>query len=261
MATRKRRKKRYRLTPAGKAVISVFLVICIGVIVFAGWNIYKTLSEYKEAEDKYASIQELVSTPDPEATADTEVSIDWDSLLAMNSDVAGWLIQDDTIINYPVVYGSDNEYYLRHTLDGEYNIYGTLFVDYRNNQGFTDKCTVIYGHHFENYEDVMFSTLDYYRDQSYYDAHQEFDLYTSDGSHYKLYPISGTVQESSDAYIRLSFTDNNDFYSYITSYMANSTFITNETFEATDQVVLFSTCTDIIDNGRYALFCKLVKVA
>lgn len=254
------KKKKKKLSKFGRILTNIILIVCLGVAVFSGYKIWSTLSEYKKNDDMYADLSEaVVSTP--EASADTEeVSIDWDALQAINSDIVGWIRQDDTPIDYPIVIGDDNSYYLRHTIYGEYSLYGTLFIDYRNNGDFSDKNTVIYGHHFYHYDDVMFTSLEYYADQSYYDTHTSLDLYTPQGN-YKLYPIAGTVQNETDAYIRTSFTDNADFYDYVCTFIQNSTFTSTETVTQDDQIVLLSTCTNLLDDGRYALVCKLVKVS
>lgn len=255
--------KKKKLSKVGKILIDVVLVICIGVAGYAGWNIYSSLHEYHSQEKKYDSLQKQVvtiSTPSSDTEESTSVSIDWNTLQSMNPDVGAWIRQEGTAIDFPVVYGSDNAYYLRHTLDGEYSLFGTLFVDCTNNRNFVDKVTVIYGHHFSEYGDTMFTSLENYAKQSYYDAHTELNLYTPDG-HYKLYPVAGAVKSGSDPYIRTSFLDDADFYSYCEQeFLTQSTFQSQETLSESDRTVLLSTCTDLTEDGRYALLCKLVQV-
>lgn len=258
-------KKKKILSKSGRVLLDVILVVSLCVAVFSGWKIYSELHQYKANDQKYEDLRAAVtvSTPTPSASASADTSlvndnIDWSALQAMNSDVAGWIRRPDTPIDYPVVYGSDNSYYLRHTLDGEYSIFGTIFVDYQNNRGFVDKNTVIYGHHFSHYDDTMLTTLDYYNDQSYYDAHPYLEFLTPDQD-YLLYPIAGVVKQGTDAYIRTSFADDNDYAAYVQNFLDNSTFKSNETFSPSDQTVLISSCSDLVQDGRYALLCKLVK--
>ncbi len=267
MKEKKNEKKNRKLSKTGRRLMTVLLVISLGVAGYSGYQIYSELHQYSENDQKYADLSKSVTTvvenesddeSEEESTATLE--IDWDALRAINSDIAGWIKQEDTPIDYPIVYGFDNDYYLRHTMDGEYSIFGTIFVDYQNNHGFVDRNTVIYGHHFYHYDDTMFTTLDYYADQSYYDEHKSLDLYTPDGN-YKLYPIAGVVKSGTENYVRTTFSDDTDYYNYVQDFINQSTFVSEETFSATDQVVLLSSCTDIINDGRYALFCKLVKVS
>ncbi len=258
-------KKKKKLSKSGRVLLDAILVVSLCVAVFSGWKIYSELHQYKANDQKYEDLRAAVtvSTPTPSASASADTSlvndnIDWSALQAMNSDVAGWIRQPDTPIDYPVVYGSDNSYYLRHTLDGEYSIFGTIFVDYQNNRGFVDKNTVIYGHHFSHYDDTMLTTLDYYNDQSYYDAHPYLEFLTPE-TDYLLYPIAGVVKQGTDAYIRTSFADDDDYAAYVQNFLDNSTFKSNETFSPSDQTVLISSCSDLVQDGRYALLCKLVK--
>ena len=76
---------------------------------------------------------------------------------------------------------------------------------------------------------------------------------------YLLYPIAGVVKQGTDAYIRTSFADDNDYAAYVQNFLDNSTFKSNETFSPSDQTVLISSCSDLVQDGRYALLCKLVK--
>ena len=255
-------KRKRKLSKTGKIFLDILLVICLCVAGYSGWKIYSTLHEYKSEENGYKDLsKQVVSTITPSSDGSEEetagVSIDWGTLQSKNSDIAGWLRQDNTVIDFPVVYASDNEYYLRHTLEGEYSLFGTLFVDYRNQKNFTDKVTVIYGHHFSEFGDTMFTSLEKYSDQSYYDEHKQLELYTPDGN-YVLYPIAGSVKEGTDNYIRTAFESDEDFYNYCNNtFLQSSTFTSEETLESTDRCVLLSTCTDLVKDGRYVLLCKV----
>ena len=254
-----------KLSKTGKIFLDILLVICLCVAGYSGWKIYSTLHEYKTEENGYKDLsKQVVSTSTPVSESEEVVpfvSIDWNALQSKNSDIAGWIRQDNTVIDFPVVYGSDNEYYLRHTLEGEYSLFGTLFVDYRNQRNFTDKVTVIYGHHFSEFGDTMFTSLEKYSDQSYYDEHKQLELYTPEGN-YVLYPIAGSVKEGTDNYIRTAFESDEDFYNYCNStFLQSSTFTSEQTLESGDRCVLLSTCTDLVKDGRYALLCKLTPIA
>lgn len=58
----------------------------------------------------------------------------------------GWIEIPNTNINYPILQGKDNEYYLKKDIYKKYNSGGSIFLDYQNNPNFTDDNTVIYGH-------------------------------------------------------------------------------------------------------------------
>ena len=179
-------------------------------------------------------------------------------LSAMNADVAAWIYSADTVIDYPVVQGSDNVYYLDHIFDGTYNKLGTLFVDCRNAPGFSDWNTIIYGHNMNN--GSMFASLTNYTKQAYYEAHPEMFLVTPDGT-FRLELFSGYVTPSdSDAYT-FSFADASAFSEFLESIRARSDFDSPVSVEVSDRIVTLSTCTYDFEDARYVVHGKLVQVA
>lgn len=256
----KEKKPKKKLKKSAKIFLTVMEVVCICIAAFAGWKIWSTFHGYKKNNETYEDLSdEVVNTPEPtaSASADTGLHIDWASLQAVNSDTAAWIYQKGTPINYPVVYGTDNSYYLNHDINGNISNLGTAFVDAGNQKDFADRNTTIYAHNVL-YTNLMFSTLDNYRNQSYYDEHPELDLYTPD-THYKLYPVAGKATTGSDPYVQLTFADEAEYQSYVQSFVDVSTFQSKETVGEGDKTVLLSTCSFKQNNGRYALLCKLVE--
>ena len=50
-----------------------------------------------------------------------------EELQKQNSDIIGWLQIENSNINYPVLQGEDNSYYMSHNYKKEYSKYGSLF--------------------------------------------------------------------------------------------------------------------------------------
>lgn len=67
--------------------------------------------------------------------------------LEINPDYTGWLSVTGTRIDYPVVRGGDNAFYLNHDFEKKESRAGAIFMDYRNLGQFKDWHTVIYGHY------------------------------------------------------------------------------------------------------------------
>lgn len=132
-------------------LIGVFLVI----LMVAGYQLYKIWEVYHEAEEEYQSLQEFVKVPKrepddtvPEEQPDSvglESTIDFEGLKKINPDIVAWIRIEAAGIDYPVVQGEDNDYYLHHTFRGEPNIAGSIFMDYRN-EDFMDEKVILYGH-------------------------------------------------------------------------------------------------------------------
>lgn len=171
------------------AVLILVMLVCLCVGGYSLYQIISLKSEDRRGEDTYQEVASKASgenlregtvTLQKEDQEETETlilqDIDFEALWEINKDVIAWIELPGTIINYPIVQGEDNEQYLRHLLDGSYHRFGTLFIDYRNAPDFTNDNTIVYGHHIKAGD--MFCLLEEYREQSYYDEHPYFLLYT-----------------------------------------------------------------------------------
>ena len=155
----------------GRVLFAALVILLLTVFLYSAWNIYSIWHEYKKAERHYDSLSETVvaaSVPRPSASPAvvappekeeapaprwsefSPVSVDFDELTALCADMVGWLYLPDTVINYPVVQGTDNDYYLNRFYDGKPNVGGTLFVDYVCPGDFSGANTIIYGHNMKN---------------------------------------------------------------------------------------------------------------
>ncbi len=95
-----------------------------------------------------------------------DFNVDFDTLKSKNSEAVAWIKINNTNINYPIVQGADNSYYLTKNFNKEKNSAGWIFADYRNNFETLDKNTIIYGHNRRN--GTMFSNLNYYLTSKWY---------------------------------------------------------------------------------------------
>ncbi|MEE0776941.1 MAG: class B sortase, partial [Bacillota bacterium] len=156
-------------------LMAVFALVFIG----AALGLFHSIHGYREGDNFY---QELYQDKTEIAQSGSEMpTVDFQALQAINSDVTAWLYQAGTGINYPVVQGRDNDYYLNHLLNGDKNKYGTPFIDYRTIDVFHTSMTIIYGHNMKN--GAIFASLTEYKSQSYYDAHPTMTLLTPNGNY------------------------------------------------------------------------------
>lgn len=101
----------------------------------------------------------------------TKTLLSFKDLIAQNSDTYGWVTvpnTTDSAIDYVVVKGTDNNYYLKHDFDGNSNRNGTVFADYRLEPGYgvRQPNTIIYGHHMRSGK--MFKNLIEYDNLEFY---------------------------------------------------------------------------------------------
>ncbi len=142
---RKGKNKKYRI--AAGSVLLAFAAGTIGSALLLSGEI----SQYEKSKEAYNELHqyvEAVSEPksSPEESADASdsrlPSVNFEELLQKGPDVKAWLALPDTSINYPVVQGKDNDYYLKHLYDGTANKTGSIFLDYENKPGLQTATTL-----------------------------------------------------------------------------------------------------------------------
>ena len=135
-----------------KLVLATLLALSLLVLAAGGYVLGQRAAEYAEGDEAYSDLEEYVSfhssSPDADESGSVQQtetpqaqsgapSVDFAALGLINPDIVGWLYCEGTQINYPVVQGSDDEYYLDHLFDGTQNANGCLFLDSRVNASFS----------------------------------------------------------------------------------------------------------------------------
>ncbi len=135
------------------------IIVVFGFIMLIGiWQIYDNYYIYDHALDK--SILKYKPDPaDPSAQKDSPIT----------QEMVGWLTVDGTNIDYPVMQGNDNTYFLNTDPFGEYSLTGSIFLDSRSSPDFTDDFSLIYGHHMDYGK--MFGALDDFLSETYLKNH------------------------------------------------------------------------------------------
>ncbi len=194
-------------------VLSTVLIV-VGVLLLAaaaGIFIFAQLG-YNQASDAYDKIAESVTVNDEGASG--VPTIDFDALREICPDVVGWIYIPNTNVNYPVVQDEDNTKYLRHLIDGTWNISGSVFMDCdQTAPGMVDQQTTLYGHHMNN--NTMFAQIDQTTDQAAFDAIEAVYYITPD-TVYRLRPLATTVVD--DSYVearQANFGDQAALASYL----------------------------------------------
>lgn len=228
----------------------VIIAALITVIGFSAWQIGKILWEYHVGTSAYEEVQRLAGG----GAQESEGKIDFDALKKKNKDVKAWLYSADTPINYPVVQGEDNQYYLYRMFNGEYNGKGSLFIDYRCENPFRDFNTVIYGHRMK--DGSMFHDLIEYRDADYYQKHKTMELTTPEREYELQIFAVVTISADSDLY-RFSFSSNSEKQTYLDQVTAASEVDMGVPVSPEDRIVMMSTCTYEYDDARLVVYGRL----
>ena len=213
---------------------------------------------YNQGQQKYAELAELARAQDGQPSGS---DIDWDSLKAINPDIVAWLSIPGTNVNYPVVRGADNEYYLTHDFSGEEGWlaqYGAVFMDYRNDPDWNDESYFIYGHHMN--DGSMFAGIAEMAQQARFDACRTVMLF-SPGKSFRLRSFSLVHCAESDPIVETGFATAADMAAYVQDKIDQSVVDVGEipAASAITKSFAFATC-DNVSTGRYVLYAYVEEV-
>ncbi len=246
-----------------RVISNILIIVFSAIIALSGYRLWSIFHEYHEGEKQYEqTANSYVHQKDPDNTMEENgpqkcpISVDFEGLLAQNSDVVGWIYSEGTQINYPVLRGSDNEQYLHHMINGEYNSAGSIFMDFRCEPDLSGFNTIIYGHHMKN--GSMFASLHQYTKQEFYDEHKCMWYLTPDHI-YRLDVIAGYVGDA-EAEIYTLFVDRDELNSYLSFATASSNFVPEEVPQDVNGIVALSTCSYEYDDARYVVVCVPVMI-
>ncbi len=180
-----------------------------------------------------------------------------DELKEMNEDYSFWLYCADTQIDYPVVHGEDNSYYLKRMFNGEKNSAGTLFVDYRNLEGLQDPNTLVYGHHMRN--DSMFGALNDYELEGYFEAHP-YLLMMSEREIALIEVFAGYTTSEDDHCYDIAISDEEDMRVFLETAIKKSDFMSGLQIPTDSRLITLSTCAYAFRNARYIAIGRLITV-
>lgn len=255
-------------------LLAVMFVISTALLIVHGFN-------SAEAADSYGSAEELAARPkepqatevpepdqsvpqetlpgDPEPTEPPMVwvvapveedehmkklkDINLDALRETNPDVVGWIFLPNTKINYPIVQGEDNQYYLNHTWNKRGSVFGSIFVEATNRPDFSDFRTILYGHNMS--DSSMFGSLHRYEKQAYWEENPYVYLVTDEGVlRYEIYSSYKADVESNTYALNLDTDTLRQGFINLTKEEA--LYETGITPAVTDRLLTLSTCM-----GRY----------
>ena len=165
-----------------------------------------------------------------------------------NNDVVAKVKIDDTNINKPVLKYTDNSYYLTHDSYGNYDGWGSIYMDYRTSLG--DRKILIFGHSSPSV-DVPFNELENYYDKSFYQKHKYIELIGEEEKY--QYEIFSVYVETSDfTYMNLKI-DDETYNSDLNKYKKNSLYETGVSVGDNDHILILQTCSN---NSKYRKYKK-----
>ena len=235
----------------------LILIIIIGLCTLAYYiyiNKYNKNNILNDIEIDTSSITDNI----------TERMLQLKELKKVNEDIIGWLEIDNTKINFPVLQGSDNEYYMTHTYNKKYSSDGSIFLDKDYDWNIPSSNLLIYGHNNKNGN--MFQDLLKYEDENYYKEHSYIRFTTvNDDSQYEIISVfkSRVYYKSEQNVFRYYFFINaaneEEYNYYVEESKKASLYDTGKTAIYGEQLLTLTTCEYSQEDGRFVIVAKKIQ--
>lgn len=236
-----------------KILITLIQIVLIVVIIFSGIKIIEWIKSNKKNKDIMSEIKENVVINNEMDSNNEEYKIDFAKLKQKNSDAIAWIKVNGTDIDFPVVKGTDNSYYLTHNFDKEKNKAGWIFADYRNKFDGTDKNIIIYGHNMKN--GSMFASLkDVIKEEWYNNENNKYIALITENENCKYQVFSVYQIETEEYYLQINISN---FKEFVEKIKGRSKKDFNVDIKETDSILTLSTCAD---NTKYRVVLHAVKI-
>ncbi len=222
-----------------KNIVNIVLILIIFICIY---NISGKLIEYNKADKSYEKIRSEKK--------------DDSSLYEKYEDYRGWIKIENTNINYPIVQGKDNSFYLDKDINKNYLSSGSIFMNYLNNE-FNDENTVLFGHHMRN--KTMFAQLKKYKEEEFFYGNNDIEIEVENGKVLKYKVFSAYVTDANYNYIKTNFDDRAQYKEFLNSIKNKSIYKSDIDVNENDKIITLSTCSYEFNDARMVVHGKLLN--
>ena len=235
-------------------IINIILLVTISYsateIGFKGWQYYK-------ADRTYSKVEEF-KPPAENSKKDNIVhngnEDNYKKLKNENADYKFWISVPEFEIDYPVVQGEDNEFYLNHDFYKSKSLSGSIFVDYRNDVE-SDKNLIIYGHNMKN--GSMFNKITKYKEADEFKKGKIKIIENNMEYTYEVFSVF--VEDENSHALKNKFNSVAEYDEYIDELKEKSMFkkeVKNTDYE---NIITLYTCSYEYDGARTIVVATLVN--
>lgn len=237
-------------------ILVAIIIVCLSIIGYKYYNYNKDDKLNSEIQDLQPVINEA-SDSDNNSSGENDGqdqskegnyvnSANEEELKSINSDYKMWIQIENTNINYPVVQGSDNDYYLKHNFRKESNISGTVFVESANDID-NDKNIILYGHNMRN--GTMFNNITNYKEESFFNEDNKINIIMNN-TLYEYEVFSVYVKNVSEVNLAIGFASEDEFINYAYNQADESIYKKDVDFSAEDNLITLVTCSYEFTDAR-----------
>lgn len=261
----KKREKRRKLTVLMCSLVAVLCFGYFGIYYFFSGRAqaqYENLVQLKGDSRLAGTLFREVHHSEDEVI-ELEILEEYQTLYHKNKKLIGWLKIDDTNIDYPVMQSKDEEYYLTHNFNQEYDRNGSIFMDPACDVLKSGTNLILYGHHMRSGN--MFGDLDKYESREYMEKHAtiEFDTLYEKGTYKVMYVFRDRLRQDTEITFKYyQFIEANsaeEFASNMNAMAEMSFYDTGVKAAWGDQLLTLSTCDSREEDGRFVVVAKRVK--
>lgn len=251
-------KSKHGIKTNNKRIIFILILAILVIAIFIGYKYY-TYKQNSNILDDIKIDETKITEP-----VVTERMLQIEELKKENEDIKAWIEIPNTKINFPVLQGSDNEYYMKHTYKKEYSKDGSIFIDKDYNWELPSSNLLIYGHNNKNGN--MFQDLLKYEDENYYKEHPtiRFTTTTEDCEYEIIAVFKSRVYYKSEKdvfryYYFINAETETEYNNYVTESKKASLYDTGKTATYGEQLLTLSTCEYSQEDGRFVIVARKVN--
>ena len=229
------------------AALAIVTASLLGGILYSEFGTKKSY-DYSDYYVESKPSKTTKENKDNEEASEKELSL---SLLKQtNNDIVGILEFDNRVIYEPIVQAPNNDYYVRKNINKEYANAGIPFVSADGN--IDSKNVVIYGHS-SKWDNIIFTPLMNYVNQSYYKDHPTFQFITENETRtYQIFTVINVDLNNLDdslEFTQSNWDSNNAFNAFISDSINRELYKTSVTVDSEDKIMTLVTC-DTRDNNK-----------
>ena len=234
-----------------KIITIILFLFFLATFIYSSYRIIDWKNNNKKNKQINEITHEYITTD-----SDEKFKIDFDKLKEMNPDTVAYIKVNNTNIDYIVVKGENNDYYLDHNFNKEMNKSGWVFMDYNNKLDGQDKNIIIYAHN--TIDKSMFGSLKDVLDKSWYENKDNHTimLVTPDDTY--MYQVFSTYKiDNEEYYIQTGFKSDSEYLDFLKTIKKRSKYNYDVELSESDQILTLSTCAN---NGAKRVVLHAKKI-
>lgn len=232
--------------------INILLFSFVLVIGFS-WE-YSVASDLPVPNNSYESAPTVENDP---VFPNLTIAEDFFKKAYENPNTKGWILIPN-VCYYPVMYSSDNSFYLKHDSEDKYAKQGSIFLNGNGNPDFNSNVTLIHGHHMK--VGTMFGKLKNYQEsKDFFQTNPPIEIF--DGEKIMYYkPFTVFLMKDGVEYIELDEKSPEEHSTYMNSFFERSKYEMKnpDDFNPEAKCIFLSTCDYSFDNARLVVGAYLI---